>query len=83
MDTLMAVKRTHKEKPTGENCHNAIQPKSNNHYGHPLSGKSGNIISTIKHYKNYVHSVQVSWWLPCFMEATLLELRSALNKECH
>jgi len=55
MDKLMEVKRTHKEKPTGEIYQNAIQLKSNNLYGQPLPGNSGNIISSIKHYKNYVH----------------------------
>jgi hypothetical protein len=52
MDALKEVKRTHKEKPTRETCHNAIPRKNNNHYGYPLPGNSGKIISTIKQYKN-------------------------------
>jgi hypothetical protein len=46
----MEVKRTLKEKPTGEKCPDAVQLKSNNNYGYPLPGNSENIISTVKYY---------------------------------
>jgi hypothetical protein len=81
MVTLMEGKRIHKEKPTGENCHNAIRFKSNNHYGYPLPGNSGNIISTVKQYKFKYISFKYPGGYCVLCRQRFLGLRSPINKK--